>query len=87
MEMKRFCLFACVVLISSSSVLAGEIQALLKYCTFSTPDNKPYVETYLSINGSTAVFKKNSRGKMQASVEIGLAFSQGQEIKGINGDI
>jgi len=80
--MKRFCLSVFVVLLSLSSIRAGEIQALLKYCTFSTPDNNPYVETYISINGSTVVFKKNTHGKMQASVEIGLAFSQGSEIKG-----
>jgi GWxTD domain-containing protein len=78
--MKRTLFF--LMLLSAFGPLKGNsLSALLSYCTFSTPDNKPYIETYLSVLGNTAVFKKNAAGKMQASIEVGITFSQGTAIK------
>jgi GWxTD domain-containing protein len=81
MPMKRFLLSACILFSLSAALKASEVMVLLKYCTFSTPDNKPFVETYLSFNGGSTVFLKNANGKKQASLEIGITFSQGTSIK------
>jgi GWxTD domain-containing protein len=78
--MKRITITFLLLLCTIGYVNASGLSALLTYCSFSTPDNKPYVETYLSVLGNTASFKKNASGKFQASIEIGITFSQGTVI-------
>ena len=77
--MKKIILFAtCFALF-----VAGKAQtaAYFSNCIFTTPDNKPYVETYLSVVGNSVSFRKNTQGKFQAQVEVGVLFSQGGQIK------
>ncbi len=78
--MKRLLVALILFTALSGTAKASGVVILLKHCAFSTPDTKPFVETYLSVDGSTSVFKKNSSGKLQASVEIGITFSKGQTI-------
>jgi GWxTD domain-containing protein len=79
--MKRFFSALLLFSLSYSSFQAQELSALLLWKSFNTPENKPYVETYLSIYGNTAVFVKTGKGKKQASIDIGITFSQGGSIK------
>ena len=59
----------------------AQVIAYFSSCSFNTPDNKSYMETYLSVLGSSVSFKKNEKGKFQGSVEVGILFSQNGEIK------
>ena len=59
----------------------AQISAYFSNCVFNTPDNKPYVETYLSVMGNSVSFKKNIQGKYQGQVEVGVLFSQNGQIK------
>ncbi len=61
--------------------VSAQISAYFYQCAFNTPDNKPYVETYLSVVGSSVSFKKNVQGKYQGQVEVGILFSQAGVIK------
>jgi len=79
--MKRIFISLLILFFSLSSMRGNGLSALLTYSTFNTPDNKAYVETYISVLGSTAFFIKNASGKMQASIEIGITFSQAGVIK------
>ena len=63
------------------SNLNAQITAYFSHSTFSTPDHKPYMETYLSILGNSVSFKKNANGKFQGMVEVGILFSQKGQIK------
>lgn len=59
----------------------AQIVAYFSRCAFNTPDNKPYLETYISVLGNSVSFKKTASGKYQGVVEIGMLFSQNGMIK------
>ena len=59
----------------------AQVTAYFTRCAFNTPDNKPYMETYISVLGNSVSFKKNSAGKYQGVVEVGILFSQNGAIK------
>lgn len=61
--------------------LQAQIGAYFSQCSFNTPENKAYVETYLSVVGNSVQYKKNANGKFQAQVEVGILFSQNGAIK------
>src|SRR3974377_1599283 len=71
-----FILFATI----SALVSKADITAFFSHCTFNTPDNKPYIETYLSVIGNSILFKKNANGKYQGQVEVGYIFSKRGQI-------
>ena len=58
----------------------GGLQAYFYYTTFYTAEQGPYVETYLTVIGNTAVFTKNENGKLQAQVEITIVFNKDEKI-------
>ena len=60
---------------------AGNIQAFLSYCTFQSPQDGPFLESYLSIYSKSLVFTKNSNGKVQGTVAITMIFKQGEAVK------
>ena len=60
---------------------AKNLKAYFSYCTFYSPEKGPYIETYLSVMGSSIVYQQNERGKMQGSIEITLIFKQGEKIR------
>ncbi len=57
------------------------IVAYLSYADFSTKENKPFLETYLTVIGNTLKYQKNENGKYQGTVEISIAFVQNDLIK------
>ncbi|MFH1004045.1 MAG: GWxTD domain-containing protein [Bacteroidota bacterium] len=59
----------------------AQINTYFNYCSFNTPNNKPYIETYLSVFGESITFVKNEKEKFQGSVEIGIIFLQNGQIK------
>ncbi|MFN5460139.1 MAG: hypothetical protein ACK5AY_09535, partial [Bacteroidota bacterium] len=71
--MKKFLLFIVFQATFTFFSIAGDLKAYFNYCIFNTPDNKPYIETYLNISGATVNFVKNNLGKFQGKLEISLA--------------
>ena len=71
-------LFALIALFVNVN---AQMTAYFTRCAFNTPDNKPYVETYLSVLGNSVAFKKNAKGKYQGMVEVGILFSKNGQIK------
>lgn len=59
----------------------AQITAYFSHSIFTTPENKPYMETYISILGNSIIFKKNDNGKFQGMVEVGILFSRNGQIK------
>lgn len=74
----RFAILAMAIMLATQ---AQAIQASFWYANFNTPANKPYIETYISILGSSAQFNKNEFGKYQALIEVSLLFKQNNEIR------
>ena len=60
---------------------ARNLMAYLTYSTFVSPTDGPYIETYLSIAGSSVHFIKKDNGKFQASVNISMIFHEGAAIR------
>ncbi len=79
---KIFLLFAILyIAFVSNQISANNISAFFYYATFNSPEQGPYVETYITIVGNTAVFKKNENEKFQASLEITMLFKHVTDIK------
>lgn len=64
----------------SANAFAGGLKANFTYGTFNTPNAGPYIETYLSIVGNSAVFTKTATNTFQSHIEVTLIFKQGEEI-------
>lgn len=78
---KTFTLLSLILLVlGSSNLSAKSVQAFLSYTTFNSPEEGPYVETYLSIAANSINFVKKENGKFQGKVEITLIFKQNDSI-------
>jgi len=56
------------------------IEAIFHYNTFFSPNDGPYIETYLRIFGNTVKFSINENDKYQAKIDIQILFKKGSEI-------
>ncbi len=79
--MKRLIYIPIFLFLSLSSF--ANLEVYFMYATFNSPD-VPYIETYLSTIGSTAVFVQNENQKFQAEIEITMIFKHGEEIYTVN---
>ncbi len=79
--MKRFYALIALVILFTSTALSNNLKAYFTYCTFNSPDKGPYVETYLSVVGNSAVYKQNENNLFQSTIEVTLIFKQGDEVK------
>ena len=71
----------CSCLLSMYSLEAKNLQANLSYATFLAPQNGPYIETYLTVDGHSVQYKKNGEALYQASIEASILFLQGDSIR------
>jgi GWxTD domain-containing protein len=79
--MKRIIYISAFLLMSLGSF--ANLEVYFMYATFNSPDG-PYLETYLSTIGSTAVFVKNANNNFQAEIEVTMVFKKGAEIITVN---
>lgn len=78
--MKRITILSLVVLLTSFAAISQNLRAYLSYSVFNTPDNKPYVETYLTINGASINYIALDNGKYQGIVDVQVLFKKGDSI-------
>ena len=69
------------ILLISIAAQAQDVQAYLSYNTFYSPKDGPYIETYVSIDGSTVSWTKSADGNYKAEIEATLIFEQDSIIK------
>ncbi len=82
MIMKQLTLLLCAcTLFLSAGAQQKSLQALFSYKTFYSPENGPYIETYLSVNSNTVKYTKNAQGNYQGAIEIGIRFSDAGGVK------
>ena len=77
----RICILFTYFLIGTSTIDAQNLQAYFSYCTFNSPDKGPYLETYVTVIGKSAVYKRNANGKFQAAIQISLTLKQDTVVK------
>ena len=72
--MKRI-LTILFLLLTGTVFLTGQtLQAFMSYADFDTPDNKPYLETYLVINGQSLKYTLQPDGTFQGGVDVKIIF-------------
>jgi len=71
-------------LFSMSIANSRNIEVAVQLCKFYNSQQGPFVETYISVDGSTLVWTKNLSGKMQSSINISIIFAKGDSIFNFN---
>ena len=61
-------------------MFAGNLKANFTYCTFNSPQDGPYLETYLSVIGGSAIYTKTDQQTFQGKIEVTFIFRQGDKI-------
>jgi len=82
--MKRifFSIVLAVVLISPS--FAGGLRAYFSFAAFDVPGGKAYVETYLTVDGSSVEYVRSDDGKWYGKLDIQVTFSKNDSIVSYN---
>lgn len=80
--MKRIIAMAAILMaILPSWGQETALSAFFNYATFYQPESqRPYVETYLSVDAWSLQFKETKEGKYQATVEVVLIVRQGDSV-------
>lgn len=78
--MKKFILFIGLLSFITLGTYAKSLQAVFSYASFSTPDNKPYIETNLSVRGSSVSYVKKRNGKFEGSIQITTVYKKDGKI-------
>ncbi|MBL7916218.1 MAG: GWxTD domain-containing protein [Bacteroidia bacterium] len=79
--MKRILLLAALISLNLTIGSAKNLQALFSFKTFYSPENGPYIETYLSVNGKSVVYSKNANGMYQGAIEITATYKDAEGIR------
>lgn len=78
--MKRLALYLTVFVLLSLSIRSQNLQAYLSYSVFNTPDQSSYIETYLTVNGSSINYEKLADGSYQGTIDVQILFKMGDSI-------
>lgn len=78
--MKRLFILSIIALFSISFAFSGTIQAYMSYSLFNTPDNEPYIETYIVINGHSVKHVQLDDGNYQGVLDMQVIFRIGDSI-------
>lgn len=79
--MKRILILAAIISLHLTIGNAKSLQALFSYKTFYSPENGPYIETYLSVNGQSVVYSKNANGMFQGAIEITAIYKDADGVR------
>jgi GWxTD domain-containing protein len=80
--MKRTMLLTAILIIGFlGNAMSGNLRAYLSYASFVSPQDGPYVETYISVVGSSVVFSKTNTNKFQGAILVTMIFRQDSVIK------
>lgn len=72
MKTKIFLSLVLFLIIGTSS--GQNLRAYLNYAVFNTPDNQPYIETYLNVNGQSIQYVPLANGNWQGQLNIQIIF-------------
>jgi len=69
-----------ILLLLGVSAASGKMTAYFSFCTFNQPQQGPYIETYLTVVGSSANFKMNLNNLYQSKIEVQWVLKQEEKI-------
>ena len=67
-------------LINTGLNASEKLQVSFHYAAFNSPNNGPYIETYMTVFGQSSTFIKNDNNKFQSSIEITMIFKQESKV-------
>ncbi|GIV41564.1 MAG: hypothetical protein KatS3mg034_0874 [Vicingaceae bacterium] len=82
-HLRRY-VFLLIFTFLSLPVLHAKVKAYFQYLTFYIPGETPYLETYLSVNGKSVKYVKDSHGQFKATLEIVLILKNKDRIVSFN---
>lgn len=78
--MKKFVYLILILLLAGSTAHAGLLNAYMSYALFKTPEGTPYVETYLTIKGSSVSYILQENGMYRGIVDVQIIFRKNDSI-------
>ncbi len=79
--MKKIFILCLAIMLALPVISANKnLRAFLSYATFNVPGGKSTIETYLTVDGRSVIFKEIAPGNFQASLEITILFKQADTI-------
>ncbi len=78
---KYILLLALAGLMLTGAAKPANLRAYLAYSAFYSPEDGPYLETYLSVLGESVVFVKQDNGKYRGTLQITMLFKQNDSIR------
>ncbi|PLX13624.1 MAG: hypothetical protein C0594_00960 [Marinilabiliales bacterium] len=80
--MKKLIILLLVALpIAKSIANENSIIVYFNYCAFNTPDNQPYVETYLAFIGNSLELEKKDNNLWCSTLEVTITFLQDDKVQ------
>lgn len=76
-------IFVTILTIALRLTSQANLEVYFMYATFNSPSG-PYLETYMSIIGNSAVFSPTKDGKFQSKIEVTMIFKQEDKIFDFN---
>lgn len=73
-------IFALIFTLTAGLLQAQNLQTTFAYCQFTSLGQKTYIETYLSVRGSTLQLVRNAEGLYAGSVNVTMLVTQGETI-------
>lgn len=68
--MKYFSTLILAIFLTLNTLSADNVWLFLDVCQFSDIDGKPYIETYISIDGGTVQYVRNKNNKYQGTANV-----------------
>ena len=81
--MKKFIFILSLLAFTAmvSGAKPASLRAYLSHAAFQSPESGPFIETYLSILGSSVAYTRNDNGKFQGTILVTMLFKQNDSIK------
>lgn len=79
-SMKKYILLILILFWAFQGLDAKKIRTFLWYTTFNSPQDGPFVETYLSIAANSLNYVQLENGKYQGKLEITIVFKQDDKV-------
>ncbi|MCF6170690.1 MAG: GWxTD domain-containing protein [Bacteroidales bacterium] len=78
--MNKLLFFILLSVLPGYLLQANSLKAYMSYAIFKTPDNMPYVETYLTIKGNSVKYTLQENGNYSSVVDVQIIFRKNDSI-------
>src|SRR5437868_1654945 len=68
--MKKIIFVSLAALLFNSGLVSGKMSAYFSFCTFNQPQGSAFIETYITVIGSSVNFSPNANNKLQSKIEV-----------------